>query len=485
MQYFCDFESALKFTPYVKQIFNQPNTWWAQVGTNPFLCQTHGLFIPIVANNRVLAYYNCVLVSQAIPVDLNGLVILDPTTLAAAELKGQIKLLPQTVKMLKLLAHGKNLHNGNSRSTRGVAGMKVRLTEAMKAWLLGYINLPQDESLLTAIANSCYDLQAVDGSNTKKPGNVRYSYSDRVDTAFNYLNAAQVSSYQARNVSRHVGFQASRSAKDVQPGVEVKWRKPSKTSIWPYTLDHHWFEIQESAVSIANHVLKSLLNRTESSHHASRQIDLKFPILHRQAVLAGCREVLELFFADTAAAQQAGRYCNLWGSIDYKVRKLDLLHTSPVYLIPKMCLLLGVAPSFDKSGQFLKFNPIDNKLLVNTTKVYLESKSIDMRDNEGATLSNMTLALCYSLGLMSLADLENRIGIINAGVALNQDPNFIKIAIGPNLVCCVSKTFAYDACKPKLSKLTNTPINELTEQDVEEMGLDQDLVDSIKQTATV
>lgn len=474
MRYYCDFDHAFKSVKTVETILGP--AWCSQIKDNPFFSKDHGLFIPLVADGRVLFYFNCILLSHSIPINEDGLLQLDLAAMQKIEAAGQLKLLPQTVKMLKLVANGKMLAGDSSTRSgysRNRAGMRVRLPEIMKAILLGYLRLPQEEELLNALNECCYELSSA-ATITKSRAT---PFPVRVNAVEDFFSNGKLTTYREKGIGAHLGSLVSRSDKVTKADVEVKWRKPAKSSVWPYTLDHHWFEVQESAVSVANYTLKALLSRSDSNQGGGRQIDRKFPIFNRQTALATSREILESFFVDLTAT--GSKHFTKWGDVTHNTKRLEGPHSNPVFLIPKLCLMLGVAPTFDKNGTFLKFKPIDNQLLVNTQKVHLTAQSIDTGITDKIDpFITITYALCYSLGLMSLADLELKTGITNGGAALAADPNYIKLTIGPNLVCCISTTFSYDTCAASLARFLSTPIKDLTEEDIEDMGLDTNLIET-------
>lgn len=415
-------------------------------GTNPIYHRELGLLYPLVADNTVLAY----LKGHITDPGLGDFVIFDKSNIEfAVKNTRSFKLLPQTAKAMKTIAGGNKVFNEEYSPYRHsyASGMKLRTNEVIKCIMLGYIQAPSEDKLVNALIDSNYDLgHEIGARNTK---GTTFSLTAKVAKIIQVFGK-DYSEWTMRNYAQIVAVNLHRTAKELVETDTVKWRKPAKNSVWPWTLDHHWFEVQESAITMANAAYKSLLGHTTSATRMKKDtVDRNYPIFIKQNQLEHGRKILETFFTE-ALAKKSG---SAWGSAAHYVSVMEWTTRVPYYAIPKLCLALGVLPKFSVSGVFERFVPLAGNFNPATRKVYLEMDSIDV-DNIHKLEPNFTLilALCYEFGLIGLEDLERTTGIVNAGNALKDSTEHVQVNLGKNLVCCIHTNFAYDVSKASLMK---------------------------------
>jgi len=115
---------------------------------------------------------------------------------------------------------------------------------------------------------------------------------------------------------------------------------------------------------------------------------------------------------------------------------------------------LGVVPKFNQSGVFEKFVPLPANIVKPSKKVYIESSAIDVDNTHKLEpMLNLTMMLCYEVGLISLETLEKSIGLVNAGEALGKSDDYVHVAMGKHVVCCIPKSYSYDAGRKQLMKV--------------------------------
>jgi len=443
-------------------------TFPSNLGTNAYYCVGLGIFIPLISDGQILAYLNGAISSFVGWIDVGGAII-DSEAIKLFSDKKRFKFLPQTIKALKSVPTGSRIStnvNSSAYSRTRTNGMKLRSSEVLKALLLGYINVPADNDLISMLTNNISELASrVDKklSLTAKTvlvdkylnDKLYISPTDKVRTSTgsslaHHSCGSNVSEWQLKHLSIAIGHLLIRSSKTFDNKHEVKWRKPPKSSLWPWTLDHHWFEIQESPITAANHSYKALLSG-DSKRSKMDSVDAKYPIFHRQNSMDYGRRVLEGFF-NSALKDKSSR---AWGILTHTlISNMDWVVANPYYAIPKLCLTLGVVPKFNESGVFERFVKIQGNTMQPTKKVYIESDAIDVdHTHKLEPMLNLTMALCYTLGLVSLSTLEKSIGLVNAGEGLGNSKEYVHVNMGDYLVCCIPKSYSYDVGKININRI--------------------------------
>lgn len=410
-------------------------------GLNPFYHEDMGIFVPMFMSGVVLGYIHH-------PVNkgqLNYFTVFDQPTVDHHSKDNSLKLLPQTVKVLTNTPLGTRLCSDNFVNYHGHGEMAIKLRpqEVMKAIVLGYLSLPSDQSLLNYLSNR-YDVKDALAAH---PNASLQKKAELIYAAINRDN--QRNRYNYDGIGKTAGFRLSRTAKAFDKDHVIKWRKPPGNSAWPWTLDHHWFEIQESPITLSNYTFKSLLSGTGASESKKSKIDNQYPIFSRKLNLEHGRKILEMFFEDTLGKRSNGA----WTNVVQMTNNMRWVSDNPCYVVPKLCLVMGVVPVFDNSAKFVKFAPMQNNIKLPTKKLYVpfENFNID-QGNDLSPFLVSTIALCYELGLVSLDTVETYFGIVNAGKALENNSNYMKTPIGEHVICCIPKTFSYDVSAKALAK---------------------------------
>lgn len=437
------------------------------MGSDPYYHHELGVFIPLISDGQVIAYFNG-------PISSIGTSNFVLTASVVETLSNQktLKLLPQTVKALKSVPAGSRIspgsYNGYSYRSNG-AGMKLRSSEVLKAMLLGYIDIPTDNNLILAIANSNYDLATELGTKPNKQSTMSLAAKTaKVDKYLNGKNSNNqkvCSEWQQRSMGKAIGYDLFRSSKPFDANHEMKWRKPAKTSLWPWTLDHHWFEVQESPITMANYAYKALLSGS-SNRHKAESVNQKYPVFNRQLTMDYGRKVLELFFNESLKNKSAAA----WGQLTHMLsNNMEWVVVNPYYAIPKLCLTLGVIPKFNESGVFEKFVGMEGNATQPTKKVYLEAAAIDVDNSHKIeTMLNLTMALCYEMGIISLDTLEKSIGLVNAGEGLGNSEDYVHVEMGKHLICCIPKSYSYDVGRKQICKVDAKILADGTGEGVDE-----------------
>jgi hypothetical protein len=409
-------------------------------------CQNHafydkseGIFVPIVVENLVMGY-----VTYAFPPgQLDNFVVFDEATVANCAENNTLKLLPQTVKMLTSVSSaGSRLSVNSYARTHETVSLKLRSQEVLKAVILGYLKFFDGEEMISLLGRNAtgYAISQLPKGTplAKKAALVHAAFTD----------PKKVEAWDCKVISDNLGNMLVRTAKMFDKDHVLKWRKPPKNSVWPYTLDHHWFEVQESPISLANYTFKALLAGNHS-YNKSEKIDNQYPIFSKKLNLEHGRKILESFFQDALT----NRKNHAWTNVVHQVNNMRWNTDNPCYSIPKLCLVLGVVPKFNAAGQFVKFVPAQNNLKLPSKKLFIEFNSINI--DQSTDLSPFllaTLVFGYELGLVPLNAIEQNFGILNAGAAFDANPNYTKVPLGDNVICCISKTFSYDIANAALAK---------------------------------
>jgi hypothetical protein len=445
--YFCDFEK--NFYPLVKAqriILNNLNVDMRNVcGDNPFYYSDIGLFYPLISDTTVLGYI-------AAPIQkgqLAKLEVLDAANVKKLSEANILRLLPQTIKALNTVSMGSRMCSRafSQNYNHGEISIKIRTSEIIKAVTLGYLEFPKDTQLLDVLTEVNYEIGSLLKQNKGAP------LQAKSKAVYNFINGHSWGEWLNKQVGSSIGKNLVRSNKAFDQADEIKWRKPSKNSVWPYTLDHHWFMVQESPITLANYTFKALLQGSDNSNRKKDKIDAQYPIFSKPYTVECGRKLLEIFFVDVLTKKSKSQ----WGQIVHMTDNMRWVSDNPCYLIPKLCLALGVVPRFDESGTFTKFFPINGNLKQPSKKLYVEINSINIdQNNKLEPFIATIMSLCYDLGLVPLDAIEKNLGVINAGEALKHSKDYYKSTLGNNIVCCIPKEFSNNLTNKAIVKLKET-----------------------------
>ena len=397
--------------------------------------------------------------------------------------KAGVKLAPQALKMLSKVANGSKMFTHDSYDGRG---FRCRAEEIVKCIAYGYMSMQDSRQVVDDIGYCDY--------------NMHHRISDKKTTLANaqkiLIGSCQDPTY--KGMSRSVGCRLSnwlfRTDKAVDETLVVKWRKPSKASSWPWTLDHHWFNVQESPVAMAYYMMSSLISKEHSSNKSS--LLQKLPVFGSIKQLEQSRKLLDFYFKNLKEllkphSHQMAEFSNMaqdieWpGSTRYGGCRKPSAEVMPI----KACLATGVLPAFNQSGDFEKFVPINGKLHSPDKKVYVEATA----ESVSGRRAELGILMAYSVGIIDLRTLEALIGpsVVSCADRLKADPQLLQLNVGENVVCCVPLDSGcqatYDNLKkyginllPKCAQAPAAQALEEAEEDISEQDPDE-LVDSLEE----
>ena len=381
-----------------------------------------------------------------------------------------VRMSPQSIKMLKTLrSNCKVFETDGSWSSRG---FRCRAEEVIKCLAFGYLSYASDRGFCDQMAYSDYSLQNF----VQDKRNSLDLVSRKI---LEHFQTTEKSHWNIRSLGTRFAQTIIRTAKAPDENYVVKWRKPSKSSKWPYTLDHHWFTCQESPVATAHHTLLALM--TDRHAHKNRdQLMLNLPVFSNIRQLEICRKLLENFFGNLreAVKPHSSAFANFlsgvndfeWPNGRYSSRKI-----APEMFPVKACLATGVIPLFGDSGNFEKFVPINGHLHDNTEVLYFDCDA----DSLVKKRVDVTFMLLYSSGLINRENLESILGPVSvSGAALKTDPTRVQLHISKNVVCCLPVDSASQSVYKMMAKYgihqsstssqqTSEPIEELDPEDID------------------
>ena len=355
-------------------------------------------------------------------------------------LKLGLKLSPQSIKLLK----SARTQTAMFTNGKGSRGFKSKSEDVIKCIAMGYIELTEDRDLVSTVCRGDYTLQSF-------VADKRNGLKEVYEKMLQYLARTDRGNWVTRNMGDNLVGYLKRTAKKVSDDCVTKWRKASKNSYWPWTLDHHWFNSQESAISMTYHSLVSLLPKdTYSRNNHAEKLITAYPTFKDIRTLESCRKRLEEFYCSTkrmlnhssnnAYSEFVSNISNLqWPGNRYCRNRYNESGTAGPEKFPiTACLALGVIPTFCKhEGHLLKFVDVIGALHDNPTELYYEV-TVDAITQK---LPIVTLLLAYSSGVLSLESLEIFLGPITANSeALKKDSSKVHLRLSDKVVCCMSAT---------------------------------------------
>lgn len=359
--------------------------------------------------------------------------------------KAGVRLSPQSVKMLKTLRPNNKVFE--YESYHNSRGFRCRAEEVVKCLSFGYFAFSDDRGFMELLTQNDYNIHHMIQD---KRNNIATVYAELLK----YFNNNDRSHWINRSIGTRISHGLLRTTMAPDEDCVVKWRKPSKNSKWPYTLDHHWFACQESPVSMAHHTMASLMGKNSDGGRNREQLMMNLPIFNHIRALEICRKILENFFVNLSDilkthSSAMGQYSSMLHDFEWPTGRYSAKKLAPEMFPIKACLALGVLPKFDGSGKFDKFVPINGALHSNPDTIYIEmdSEFLQRRRSEQAML------LMYSTGLVSLEDLEKILGPVSHNEkSLKDNPNKVQLRMSRNVVCCMPTETANTSVYATLAK---------------------------------
>jgi len=362
--------------------------------------------------------------------------------------KAGVRLSVQSIKMLKSLRHNSKLNKNESNGTirhYNTQGFKCRPEEIIKCLAFGYLDFPNGRTFIEDLAHASrdqsYTLQEL-------VSDKRNDMQTICAAVAKHYHDTERSFWSNRTIGTKISYDIMRTSINVDEKCVVKWRRPSKNSKWPYTLDHHWFCCQESSVTMAHHTMASLMFTASSTPSksggyptASRdQLMMNLPIFLSIRTLDNCRKILENFFVNIVEilktnSSATGHYTNLINDFDWPVPNRYSGKRLEAEMFPvKAALAMGVLPKFDESGRFNKFIPIDGVLHENPQTIYIDVDSDYLKRRR----PEHSLLLMYSTGIIRLEDLEKIVGSVSQNDKDHKNNSTkVQLRMSKNVVCCL------------------------------------------------
>ena len=455
-------------------------------GTHPLLYKNVddqvSVFLPIVIGGKAVGYITSGITSTTPKIPTNSLVVLDSKEKID---NCEIKLTPKLLKVMKNVDTGTAVmpvptSYYHQHTNRG--GFKLQAGDIMKLCLLGYLELANEDALIEAMTQSAYAFRVVQGPNTSKANKLKAIYDlMECTSAGTRLNPKDGSSSKAvgygdtTNLGHwdlaHIGGQMSyriyRTSKEVSESDQIKWRKPPKSSVWPYTLEHHWFEIQESGIVSMNLQLTGLLqcsgnNSTRSAKQTT--INETYPLFKNVTGLSNARNLLQRYFSECLSKtapwsdlENDLKTCHFGNPNSYYGNRLD-----GKFQIVSMCLATGVVPVFN-AGKFSKFEPISNKLVPPTNSIRV---GIELFNQERAGIQYIPMLLMYQIGLISAETLAHATPIVKQK---RVSADVFEIDAGSGLIVIVKRNAAELASAQKLATIRKKHAEASAEENEEEL----------------
>lgn len=378
-----------------------------------------------------------------------------------------LKISAQTTKLVKgSEVARKMLTTANWRSyfnhaghRRGNKAFRCKPEEIVKALALGYLKIDTN--------GASFKQQLNHANRVKSPPPVPPSWDTTSVAAYkDYQEASKIPKvthrfYEEGKIEERNDFlnfievctnEIQRTSLEMDPKTETKWRKASKNSMWPYTLDHHWFNAQEGRISVAHHAFKSLMHGGRGTFDADK-IQINLPIFTCIKTLERTRKILEHFFSSTSkilgnkANHEFSQFVSSVNDLEWPSRKYSQKIVSPEMFPVIACLALEVIPLFDKSGQFTKFVKIDNNLSDNKRVIYYEVDPHNLTTRR----PEITFLLAYSTGLITLEDLETVMGI-NRNTMTAETTGYAHLRLSKNIVLCFPIEYALTEVKGSFAR---------------------------------
>lgn len=391
--------------------------------------------------------------------------------------KAGVKLSSQSIKMLKTLrVNNKVFEQDYNYHNRG---FKCRAEEIIKCLAFGYFMFPDDRGFLELLTQNDYGIHSLVQD---KRNNIATAYAEFIK----HFNNNERSHWTNRSIGTRISQGILRTTLAPDEECVIKWRKPSKNSKWPYTLDHHWFCCQESPVAMAHHTMASLMGRGEGQRNRD-QLMLNLPIFTHIRGLEVCRKILENFFINLSDilkthSSAMGQYSSMLNDFEWPTGRYSSKKLSPEMFPIKAALALGVLPKFDSSGKFDKFVPINGALHENPQTIYIEmdAEFLNRRRSEQAIL------LMYSTGLICLENLEKILGSVSHNEqSLKDSPDKVQLRMSRNVVCCLPVETANTSVYATLAKYGITKANTRNVNEALAKIDPDDLLSAIEETEEV
>lgn len=398
---------------------------------------------------------------------------------AAAVAKAGLKISSQCETLLKQLDPGSTAF---SSPGRGVRAFRCRPDDVVKALAMGLLAL-DSEAVVTAfllvdsrmenhVKNMSWSGRASlvldacrnnsiprEGYGIKKKspyGGDEYMEGTWyvVDPKSNQLSQGLIGSRMAPRLPHRI----VRTASEVDKSQVHKWRKPPQSSMWPWTMDHHWFLCESSPIATAHHSMMALMDPSDKfggnggSENKAADVCRRLPLVQDQLTMDKMRKLMEAYFQDIAATIDSSnpRYGE-WHRSNNDLRwvgtsRYSMSPTGPEESPAVMCLVLGVRPKLD-GRNFKGFVPAESNLISNTERFYcrLTPQQINSSDPKVACV------VMYSCGLISAQDFRNLMGKSLEEHDPALEAGHVTVGMGPLVTALLPRESWYSGARKALS----------------------------------
>lgn len=440
------------------------------------------LFIPIVLGGKAMGYLFSAVTSTAPKISTDSFVVLDSQEKID---NCEIKLTPKLIKVLKNVEIGAPVmgNSGNNHYyVRSTEGFKLQAGDVVKLLLLGYLELAGEEILAECMTSTAYAFRSVQHTSGLSLAAKIKAISNLMEctdtgTRINPANTKtkqlgadsdNLGHWDLNSIGGQLSYKVYRSAKAIDDADQVKWRKPPKSSVWPYTLEHHWFEIQESGIVSMNLQLTGLLQCSgNSSQRANKTATINdtYPMFKNLTGLSNARNLLQKYFTECVSGKMH------WSDVENDIKNchfgLGYSHhyygarLDGKFLLVSMCLASGMTPVFDK-GVFSKFEPISSKIVPPTGEPIRVSMELFTEANK--YVHYIPMLTMYQIGLISADTLKACTPIVKQ----KGDPeNMVEIDAGHGLIVQAHRNTAVLASAKKLATIKQQAQKEIAEAEEE------------------
>jgi hypothetical protein len=386
-----------------------------------------------------------------------------------------IRISSQGENLLKKSDAGDRIYDNKGQSRRNV--FRCRGDEVVRQLALGFTTIDQsnlDSSIIQCDYNFNSNVSHMVGDqriamllNMFRDGVVpsvftgknfnSWSMARFIKPASTGVSAAVKHDLLAEQVANCFNNIICRTAVALDSDSVQKWRKPPRSSAWPWTLDHHWFLCEGNAISSAHHSMMALVEDGGAHRGQERkdQIARQLPVINEQLTLDKLRKVLETYFSDlngtiTTLGSKFGDYVKENNNIRWlgtggrwSMTTTDQHHTPLVG-----CLALGVRPKIE-NGKLVKFVPTEGALLKNTQKFHCQLTPKELNSAH----PKVTMIAMYTCGLLSESTFREVMGTcLKEYDPINEQGN-VSLAMGPLITVLIPKESWYIAARRDLNSL--------------------------------
>jgi hypothetical protein len=471
------------YSSFFKNNKTHQNAFLKNRGVHPLLLKDQEenvtLFIPVVVGGKAMGYVFSAVTSTAPKITADSFVVLDSQEKIS---NCDIKLTPKLIKVLKNVETGTPVMGtnggGHYYSIRSADGFKLQAGDITKLMLLGYLELAGEEALVECLTSTAYAFRSLQSKSVSLSSKIKAisDYMECTDTgtrtnpnntstkaSTSYGDSENLGHWDRQSIGGQLSYKVYRSAKAVDDTDQVKWRKPPKSSVWPYTLEHHWFEIQESGIVAMNLQLTGLLQCTGNAAQRSTKvatINNAYPMFKNLVGLSNSRNLLQRYFTECLLGKMH------WSDIENDIKNCHFGvpynhyyggRMDGKFMLVSMCLASGMAPVFDK-GVFSKFEPISSKIVPPTGEPI--RVSMELFTESAKYIQYVPMLLMYQIGLISPDTLRSCTPIVKQK---GDTDKIVEIDVGHGLIVQADRNTAVLASAKKLATMRQQAQKEIAD----------------------